>query len=183
MLVKDIIKLSCELLDMREVALKLENNEVLTEEENTEINELVKCFNLVREEIATEVLPIVKIDSVKTENLKVDFNKLASYPVSIIAVKDIYGRTVRHRVMEGYLIAFANEVEIWYSIKPEVLTLDSEFSSTLPERVYAYGVAREQYIKKSLYKDAEVWENRFKNSLEILEKRKTGVTIPRRRWL
>lgn len=182
MLVKDILKLACEFLDNSSLAEKVTAGDK-TEDEAKEIANLEKCFNLVREEIATEILPIIKIDRLKTQNLKISFEEFSFAPVSILAVKDCNGRTVKHRILDDSIIVFANEVEVWYSTKPEVLTAEDEFASTLPERVYAYGVAREYYIKKALYKDAEVWEERFKNSIEMLDRKKSGVTIPRRRWL
>lgn len=182
MLVKDIIILTCELLDKKDLADKLIAGE-LEGEESKEISNLENCFNLVHEEISTELLPIVKIEKIKTQNLKVEFSQLSSVPVSILAVKDSCGRAVRHKVLNDGIIAFSNEVEVWYSAKPESATIDSEISSTLPERVYAYGLAREYYIKKSLYKDAEVWEERFKNSIEMLSPKKSGRRVPRRRWL
>lgn len=183
MLVKDILIYSCQFLDMGELADKLSQNAVLNEEEEKQVANLEKAFNLVREEISTELLPSIKAETVKTKNLKVLFSELSSFPVSIIAVKDNLGRNVRHRVMGDYLIAYANEVEIWYVAKPEILTKDDEFSSTLPERIYAYGVARESYIQKALYKDAEIWEERFKNSIEMLQPKKSGRKIAGRRWL
>ena len=36
---------------------------------------------------------------------------------------------------------------------------------------------------KALYKDAMVWEERFKNSIEMLAPKKAGRIVPRRRWL
>ena len=183
MLVKDIIKTACEFLDNRDLAKKLSVSDDLSENENEIVEELVDCFNLINEEISTEILPIVKIDRVKSSNLKIAFSQLSSYPVSILAVKDCYGRDIKHRVLKDCLIAFANEVDIWYTACPEKLTFGQELSSTLPERVFAYGVAREYYIKKALYKDAEVWEVRFKNSIEMLATKKSGRTIARRRWL
>ena len=184
MLVKDIIKLSCDFLDKSELAEKISSSSYsLSEEESKEIASLEKCFNLVREEIALELLPSVKVDKVKSQNLKVPFTLLSSQPINIFAVKDLTGRTVKHRIMQDYIVVFANEVEIWYTSKPEKLAIKDKFSSILPERIYAYGVAREYYIKKSLYNDAKIWEERFKNSVEMLEPKKSGRSLPRRRWL
>lgn len=183
MLVKDIIKMACEFLDNHQLAEKLDGSEALGDEENLFVLNMVECFNLVREEISTEILPIVKVDKLKTTNLKISFDEFSAYPVSIIAVKDCFGRAVKHRVLDGYVIAFANEVEVWYTACPEKLSLTEEFSSTLPERIYAYGIAREYFIKKALYKDAEIWEARLKNSIEMLRTKKQSRIVARRRWL
>ena len=79
-------------------------------------------------------------------------------------------------------MVFANEVEIIYKTFPTELTLSQSFSSTIPERVYAYGVAREYYFNQTLFDDAEIWEERFKNSLQILTRKKSEIKMPKRRW-
>lgn len=183
MFVKEVIKIACEFLDKKDLADKIALGEKLSADEEKEVEAMISNFNLVREEVACEILPIVKCEKFKTKNLKVCFEDFSVYPVSILAVKDASGRKVRNRVLDDGIVAFANEIEVWYTARPEILTIDDEFSCSLPERVYAYGVAREYFIKKALYKDASVWEERFKNSLEMLDRNKQSRMVPRRRWL
>ena len=181
MYVKDVITMACQFLDKAELGAKISTSNAVNVDEVEVLSDLIIAFNLVRDEISTEILPNVKIDKLKTQNLKVYFKDFASYPVNIIAVKDTSGRNVRNRILNDSIIAFANEIEVWYTAKPETLTIDDEFSSTLPERVYAYGVVREYYTKKALYRDARIWEERFKNSIGLLESKKVGRMLPRRR--
>lgn len=182
MRVKDILKISCTFLDKDDLADKIITGETLLEDEEKMVEELIDCLNLVNEEISTEVLPIVKVEKIRTENFKIPFSAFSFAPVSILAVKDCNGRTVRHKVFADYVVALGGEVEVWYSVRPELLSADSNVNSTLPERVFAYGVAREFYIKKGFYNDAEVWDGRFKNSLEMLSNKKSSFQMAGRRW-
>ena len=75
------------------------------------------------------------------------------------------------------------DVEVIYSTPALELKEDEEFTSNLPERIFAYGVAREYFFIKNLYEDANIWEERFKGSLQIMLRRKSEVKIPRRSWI
>ena len=60
MSVKDIIILACEFTENQSLGQALENNSVLDEEQSEICDSLVKCFNLVNNEVASEYVPIVK---------------------------------------------------------------------------------------------------------------------------
>ena len=183
MLVKDIIALACDFTENQKVKDALADNLTLTDEESAICDSLVKCFNLVNNEIASEYIPILKNEVVKTKDFKVEFSDLTFSPSQIISVKDAYGRKIRFKVFDDYIMALASSVEITYTTMPTQLTLESEFSSTLPERVYAYGIAREYYFLQSLFDDADIWEERFKNTLQVLQRKRSEILMPRRRWL
>ena len=80
-------------------------------------------------------------------------------------------------------MAFANTVDIIYQAEPAELAIDSEFYSTLPNRIYAYGIAREYYFQQTLFDEADIWEERFKNTLSIMARKRSETHIPKRRWL
>lgn len=183
MLVKDIIKLACDFTENQEIANVLENSGVLSEEQSQICDNLVKCFNLVNNEIASEYLPLIKMEELETKDFRIEFSQFKTSPHKIISVKSKSGRSVKFKVFENYLIAFANVVDVLYSVLPNKMTIDDEIDSTLPERVYAYGVAREYYFIQTLFDDALVWEERFKNTLQLLSRKQGEVIMPRRRWL
>ena len=60
MLVKDIIKLACDFTGNENIAQKLEQSSSLESSEQETVDGLVKCFNLVNNEIASEFVPIKK---------------------------------------------------------------------------------------------------------------------------
>lgn len=182
MLVKDVISLACEFTDNKDLIENL-NNDTLTEEQSVIIDSLLNCFNLINEEISTEYVPIIKREVVKTSDFKVNFDDLSYKVLDIIDVKDKLGRKVKFKVFNEFIVAIADKIEVSYSIHPEKLTLSQENNSTLPERVFAYGVAREFFFMQSMFDDADIWEERFKNSLSVLTRKKHDIVIPRRRWI
>ena len=119
----------------------------------------------------------------ETTDFKLNFTQFSSQPIKIISVRDTFGRPVRFKVFDSYLMALAGNVEVEYTTMPEKMDIDDEFSSSLPERVYAYGIAREFCFLQSLFDDADVWDDRFKNTLEVLLQRKSELRMPGRRWI
>lgn len=184
MLVKDIILKVCDFIENKELALVIKTNDGATEELAEELEVLIKCFNLVRNEIATEVLPNVKIATLKSNNKKIEFSSLNGKVIEILSVKDKNGYNIKFDAFADHILLDCDrEVEIRYNASPEELDFEGEFTSNIPERVYAYGVVREYYYIQTLYEDASIWEERFKNSLQALERKKSEIFIPRRRWL
>lgn len=183
MLVKDIIIKSCNFICQDELATKLKENQTLSSEEEKLVFALIEHFNLTREEIASEYQPILKTEEFEVKNFKLLFSSFSSSPLQIFSVKDRLGRNVNYKIFEDYVFVCGKNVEVIYSTLATPLNLEDEFSSNLPERVYAYGVAREYYFQNAHYEDANMWEGRFKGSLEILLRRQSQVIMPKRRWL
>ena len=117
------------------------------------------------------------------KNFKLEFSSFSLPVLEIYSIKDRLGRNVNYKIFDSYIFVCAKEVEVIYSTSADVLALEDDFSSTLPERIFAYGVAREHFFHNGFYEDANMWEGRFKGSLEIVLRKKTQVHIPKRRWL
>ncbi len=184
MLVKDVIIKACDFIDNDSLSELLKNNLSLSDELQDMLNKLIKCFNLVRNEIASEYLPIVKIDVVRPSQNKIELTALSSKLLEVISIRDSKGHTLKYEIREDGIYLNSNEkVLIKYNSIPQELDLSGEFNSFLPERVFAYGIVKEYYFMQTLYEDAKIWDERFKNSLQIIERKKSETIIPRRRWI
>ena len=183
MSVKDIIILACDFTENKELGKALESNTALTDEQNEIVSELEKCFNLVNNEVASEYFPILKCENIKPINFKVSLSSLSSPVLRVVSVQDSQCRKVKFKVYDNYLMAFANDVNVIYQSLPNDLSINDDFYTTIPNRVYAYGVAREYYFLHTLFDEADIWEERFKDVLSILQGRRSEVRIPQRRFL
>lgn len=183
MLVKDIILKACIFTANDELANLLEENGELDEEMNSLLEKFVKCFNLVQNEIASEYEPLLKEEVVETQDGKILFSSLKERVVDVVSVKDMKGNSILFKNFDDYIEVNCPKVEIWYNAYPKKLTLEDELTSTIPERVYAYGTAREYYFIESLYEDASIWDERFKNSLQNLIRKKSQTIMPAGRWV
>ena len=181
MLVKDIILKVCDFLENKELSQAILKNSLNSQQEE-EVETLVKCLNLVRNEIATEMLPNVKLERVASQKGRIDFSSLSHQIIEILSVKDIFGNNAVYDVYSDHITTSETKVDIKYNANPEILAFEDEFFSTIPERVYAYGIVREYYYIQTLYEDAGVWEARFKNSIGALERKKSETVVLKRRW-
>jgi len=182
----DIIKVACDFTENQELALKLDEEDYqLTSSESKTLNLLLKCLNLIQNEVACEYIPLQKVEEVKAVDFKVKYDQFSKKPISIIWAKDKLWRNIRFKAFADYLMLFGSFAKIKYNYLPqEITSLDSEIEELLlPIRIYAYGMAREYFLMQNLSEDADIWEVRFKDSLCVLARKKQDVKMPCRRWL
>ena len=90
---------------------------------------------------------------------------------------------MRFKAFDNYLMALASEVTVTYLSQPEKKGLNDSITTIIPMRIYAYGMAREYYLMQTLYEEADIWQERFVESLQSLSRRKNETMMPARRWL
>lgn len=185
MTVKGIIKLVCEFVGERELLKKLDmQNPVYSTRESEKLETMIKCFNLVNQEIASDYLPFLLEEEIDVRNSILNFSSLSKNVVAVYQVKDCLGFGLKFRNYPNYVEIFGAAKKIVYSYLPAELELDAQVESNngLSERVYAYGVASEYLLVDGMSDDAEIWEERFKESLFMLSRRHGEHRLPRRRW-
>lgn len=184
MRVKDIVNLAFDFCHEDEIATIMRSDDpVFTEEQEAKLDSMTRAFNLVYEEVATQYIPITMTQKVTTDDGKVEFTKLSGRVLDIIEVRNNHNRKIRFRKFNDYIVTLANEVTILYTISPNNLPLSGVFSTTLPERVYAYGVAREYFYSIGVNDEGDIYDNRFKDSLLVLLGKTKEIVIPARRWI
>lgn len=183
MTVKEILKLVCEYVGEREILSKLDDEEaVFTDYEQEKLDVMVKCFNLVNQEIATDYLPLLIKEDVRDE--KILFSSLSKTLVNVYEVKNRFGMNLKFKLFPEFVEVEGKPKTIVYSYLPENLSLNDNVCCNLRinARVYAYGVASEFLLIYGLSGNAEIWEERFKTSLFILSKKNNSCVLPKRRW-
>ena len=209
MKVKDVISLACVFLNKQElletslfVAEDASNSQTSeasttqtesetqtvaspTDEEQKEIDLLVRCLNLVVGEICCDYIPLVEREIVEVENGKFEFSKLKKIAMEILAIRNEAGDKVRCKLNPSFVALENGKYEIEYSFVPEALTLEDDmpaFYCRVADRVFAYGVAMEYSLLSSLYDEMDIWQTRFRDGLEIATKKHSEKRLPRRGW-
>lgn len=186
MTVKDILKLVCGFVGEREILEKLETeNSTFTAREEKKINSMVKCYNLVMQEIASDYLPFLIKEEIEVEDSILNFSDLSKFVVNIYEIKNRFGMNLRFKLFPNYVEISGKAKSIVYSYLPEEKTLDEdvELFYGLSARVVAYGVASEFLLIEGISEDAEIWEERFKESLFILSRKRGEHILPKRNWI
>ena len=185
MKVKDVVIYTSLFIGEKELASKLEDNSSLTQREQERVDTLVRCFNLVNQEIASDYLPFLYTEKIDVNNSILNFSELEKTIINVYELKGSFNINVHYKEYPSYLEIHGHAKKIVYSYLPEDAELndDIEFFNGLTARVYAYGMASEYLLCDGLSEDAEIWEERFKESLFVLARKRSEVRLPRRRWL
>ena len=183
MKVQEIIKLVCDFVGEKELREKLDAEATLTDKQQEKIDAMVRCFNLVNKEVATDFVPFLTKEEV--DGQIINFSSLKKKVVHIFALKNRFGMNLRFKCFPNFVEAEGRAKTVLYSFFPEELVLTDEVqcASCLSARVFAYGVASEYLLIFGISDDAEIWENRFKQSLFMLTRKKGEHLLPKRRWL
>lgn len=198
MKVKDVLKLALEFVGEKQLLEKLnaqdaesqnaESQEVeevvFNESEKQKLGEMLTCFNLVNQEIASDYLPFLTKESVDVSNGFFRFSDLSKNVINVYEVKDRFGFCLNFKVISNCVETKKSAKSVVYSFLPEQLGFEDEieFFNGLSARVYAYGVASEFLLLSGLSGDAEVWEERYKESLFILSRKRGEHRLPKRCW-
>lgn len=186
MTVKDIIKIVCEFVGEREILKKLNQTESVTfsEREQEKLNIMTNAFNLVNQEIASDYLPYLVKENICVDNSTLNFSTLSKTVINIYEVKTRLGSNLKFKVFPEFVEIYGRARSIIYSALPEDLTIDGqvELYAGLSGRIFAYGVASEYLLIEGLGEEAEIWEERFKESLFMLSRKRGEHIMPRRSW-
>lgn len=187
MKVKEILKLALMFLNREDLLIYSPFGEQTTIPtlENTEIEHLKKCFNLVYNEIATAYITLIKTEQVVFIDGVLAYNKLSK---TITEIRKLYanGKNIPYSLEEDGIHANVLCAQLTYSYAPEELSFEDEvfmFGGKIQDRVFAYGIAMEFCLITGLYDDAEVWETRFYSGLKEAYSKKSEIRLPSRRWI
>lgn len=184
MKVKDIVKIVCEFIGETEIFSKLNLESELSSKEQEKVDQMIRCFNLVNQEIAEDYLPFLFEENIDVSNSTLNFSELNKTVIHIYQVKNRFGVPIRFKNYPDHIEIYGNAKKVIYSFMPENLAFGDNVISFngLSARVYAYGVASEYLLLNGLGSDAEIWEERFKESLFVLSRRRGEHRLPSRRW-
>lgn len=181
MKLNEALKISCDFLELNELKDKI-GAESVDDQSSALISKLVSCANLTYEEIVTEYLPILCTQSLQTSNGKILFSSLSKPICGIVSVKDNIGNDIKYQLSADHISLEDGKVEITYQTIPESLSLGSVVSVIFPERLLAYGIAREYLFLQDQSEAALAYEKRFKDALTNFVRKKSKLLLPRRLW-
>lgn len=181
MKVKDCLVLAAAQLGIeKEVKSALDKNNAA--DENVAL--LLKCFNVVENELALDYLPLYQEDEVIAPVGVVEFSALEKQPVRITSVKDAQGESVAFTLFPKYLKASAGTLWVAYTYAPSLKELgdESEYTLYASTRLFAYGIAAEYCLHKAAYEEAGVWDKKYKDAIEAAYKVRPCRRIRSRSW-
>lgn len=197
MKLREIVKLSCIMLNIDEVLngeklydesfdIENENSIILTgsvEERN--LNLLVRCFNLVYNEIATDYFPLITLENIKITNGSFNLNNLQNKFYKLIKIESDDILVNKFEIYDNILYLKNGDYKIVYAYSPDKVTLNSEintFNGKIMDRIFAYGLNKEFCFISGLYSESESYKAKFEESLKSAKIVKHSIKLPKRRW-
>ncbi|MBQ4268819.1 MAG: hypothetical protein IJB97_04120 [Clostridia bacterium] len=182
MTVREVIKEAAEIVGAEKVKAYIDSN-VSGGERQTEV--LLRCFNLVENELALDYLPLKCEETFQTQTGAIDYASLSKKAVRILSVKDESGNSVPFKTFPDRLKTQAGVLQVLYSYLPEEKTLsgESDFKTLASKRLFAYGVAAEYCLSCGLYEEAAVWDKKYKEAIAAVYKAHPPRRIASRRWI
>lgn len=192
MLVKEILAQAAFLLGWQAVSdsLKSGTQSDLSEEEEKLVAQktelLLRCYNMVENEIALDYLPLTAEERIDGAPEKINYTSFLHTPVSVLAVTDLRGNKLSYTVFPEYIRTDGSgALIVTYSYAPESKTIggETEYGARVPERLFAYGVACEACLIEGLYDEATAWDKKYKDALLCAYSRNRPHVIRSRRWV
>lgn len=188
MKVKEILKNVCIYLGKEELLASNyfeSDGQELTENLQKDLNKILKCYNFITSEIASDYLPILKSKEITLKNGEIDVFDIDDSIQEIVSIKNKNGKNLKYKYLGNKIICLATNVEVLYKVYPKEVGLEDEgesFGGRLSARILAYGVASEYCYQEMLYDDASIWENRYKNALLSGMRKKGEIKLKSRGW-
>ncbi|MBE5745764.1 MAG: hypothetical protein E7359_00540 [Clostridiales bacterium] len=197
MKLREVIKLSSIMLNIDEVLngdkIYDESYDLIDEKsintsnsvEERNLNLLVKCFNLVYTELATDYFPLITMETIKIENGSFNLNNLSNIFYKIVKIECNDNLVDKFDIYDNILYLKNGEYKIVYAYTPVKVSLNSElntFNGKISDRVFAYGLNKEYCFISGLYSEAESYRTKFEECLKSASVLKHSIKLPKRRW-
>jgi len=183
MKVKDIILSTASLIGAYEQVKDYIDDE---DEEGAVVTELlIHCFNLVENELALDYLPLVAEEEKQSTTGKIIYSSFKNSIVRIIRVTDENGNSVAYQVFPDHLMTQAGKVNITYSYTPTAKTIEdeSDFKLYVSARMFEYGILAEYCAAVGRFEEANMWDEKYKDAVEVAYRAQSGGKMPARRWV
>lgn len=189
MIVRDVLKNAITYLGLSDLlsTTTFSGSLTPTEQQEIEINTLVACCNLVVNEVASEYITLKNSVNL-TSNTGIIYYSQISDKVIVDILKVIKnGVELKFECLPDKLKTESGNLIVEFAYQPNLnMTISStiDFNNfKLNERVLAYGVVAEYCFINGRYDDAAIWDNRFKTSLNNINRPRREVKIKQRLWI
>lgn len=150
----------------------------------TEANALLRCFNLVENEVALDYLPLLAEEEMESDAGVIYYSALSREAVRVLGVRDEWGNEVPFTLFPEYLKTQPQKVCVRYSYLPKAKTFEdkSDFTLNASVRLLSYGVAAEYALANGMFEEAAVWDKKYKDAIKAAYCSKPSRRIRSRRW-
>ena len=185
MLVLDVLKTASLMLGLEDELAPVFVSGTVNAETQKKFDKLLAGFNLCFSEISTDYIPLLNSETLTPIGGRLYFG--GGDVKRIYEIRTKAGKKLKYKQFDGYIfIDFAGEVDVISNTYPQKLEINSQFDSfggKISEKCLAMGAASEYCFLTSLFEDAAIWDNRFRQALKCACAKKGSINLRGRRWL
>ena len=181
--VKEVLLASAKMLGL-DGATKYLDGTTQDAASKLEAEELLRCFNIVENEVALDYLPLHAETEIDSQTGVVYYTQLPSAIVRVLRVRDAWGNSVAFKLFPNYLKTQSGRVTISYTYAPaqKAIADNSDFAVQASVRLFAYGVAAEYTLSAGMFEDSAVWDKKYKDAIEAAYASRPSRVLRSRRW-
>lgn len=184
MLVKEIVALAAHCLGREDLYAAAKS---LADRPKGELFALLRCYNLVENEIALEYIPLKREEVLSVENGFLPFYSLSSVPVHIKRITDEGGNPMDFTLLSDgiKLRGKADRVTVLYDYSPveKGWNDQSEYGGKVSARLMAEGTAGEFCLTNGQFSEAAAWDQKYRDALRSAYLVRKKLKIRPRRWV
>lgn len=163
-------------------------NKIAGAQEDSEVTLLLKCYNLIENELALDDFPLKARESLSPAKGELAFSAFRKAPTEIFSVALPSGMGIPFKL-------FADKIEVAENVKEVVVTYAyppaekakgdvCECTGKISLRLLALGVAAEYLLAHGLYAEASAFEERYREALRsAVRTTERKRRIRARRWV
>lgn len=184
MTVKEIIALAAQCLGRGELYAEAKS---LAKNPKGELATLLRCYNLVENEIALDYLPLKREESLPVERGFVPFSAFTLAPIEVKKVTDESGVPLRFTPLQnGIKVRGAcGNVNVTYAYSPAEKGWgdQSEYGGKVSARLMAEGICGEFCLTEGRFSEASAWDKKYRDALRAAYLVRRKLRIRSRRWV
>ncbi len=186
MKVKQVVRLSAETLGREDLVAAIDD---LEGEPEGELASLLRCYNLIENEIALDYFPLRCRETLPSSAGKIAFSAFSYAPVSVASAQ-AEGRELQFGCTQQALCLFSPveegqnvTVEYCYSPAEKEWEDDTAFSERISARLMAFGIACEYCLSRGKFAEAAMWESKYRDALKAANAVRKKLAMRSRRWV
>lgn len=183
MKVRNVISLAAANLGREDLVARVED---CAAEPFGELASLLRCYNLVENEVALDYFPLKKDEEFETDGV-LPYTAFAFAPSEILQVTGESGSPLSYECRPDELVLPKNakRVHVFYTYSPKEKEWgdDAEIAGRASVRLLSYGVCCEFCLTNGQYGEAAMWEKKYREALRAAGVRRKRFTVRSRRWV
>lgn len=150
-----------------------------------ETNDLLRCYNLVENELALDYLPLQAEETFESTTGVLYYSTFDNAIVRVLHVSDESGNPTDFKLFPDYFKTQPGVVCIRYTYSPKAKTVDQvcEYTMQASARLFTYGIAAEYTLALGMFEESAAWDKKYKDAITAVYRARPCKMLRSRRWV